>query len=209
MFPTATPVLNLSFTAASLRPELARIVADYYLSSGDWETAKRQVLAANALQCRSPASGVRLERELRQRLQRLTEEQIALLARSTLDDRALLAWLAAVKQSSFLFDFAAEALRSKLDLHDSILRSSDCDRFFEEKGSSHPELATLKESSLTKIRRVMLLMLREVGILHDGEDLGRIRRPVVPPVIAKAVRADHPRWLAAFLVPENEIHTAP
>ena len=44
---------SLSFTAASLRPELARIVADCYLKAGDWGTAKKQVLSENALQCRS------------------------------------------------------------------------------------------------------------------------------------------------------------
>lgn len=205
-FPTPSH-FNLSFTAASLRPELAWIIADYYLNAGDWVTAKKKVLAANALQCRSPASSVRLERELRQRLQCLTEAEIVLLARSTSNDRALLAWLAAVKQSSFLFDFAAETLRLKLEMHDPVLRSSDYDRFVEEKSALHPELSQLAESSSIKIRRVMLLMLKEAGILHEGSELGEIQRPVIPLTITKAIRADHPRWLAAFLVPENEINT--
>lgn len=198
---------SLSFTAASLRPELARIVADCYLNTGDWGTAKKRVLSENALQCRSSASSVRLERELRQRLQCLTEAEIVLLATSTSNERVLLAWLAAVKQSSFLFDFAAEELRFKLEMHDPVLRSSDYDRFVEEKSGPHPELSQLSESSSIKVRRVLLLMLREAGILHDGEDLGEIRRPVVPLAIAKAIRKDNARWLAAFLVPENEINT--
>ncbi len=146
-----------------------------------------------------------MERELRQRLQCLTNEQIVLLAKATSDDRALLAWLAAVKQSAFLFDFAAEMLRSKLEIHDTVLRSSDYDRFCEEKSPAHPEIALLKPSSLAKIRRVMLLMLREVGILHQGDALGRIQRPLLPHTVTDAIRADHSRWLRAFLVPENEL----
>jgi len=199
---------SLSFTAASLRPELAWIIADYYLNAGDWVTAKKQVLAGNALQCRSSASSIRLERELRQRLQCLTEAEIVLLARSTSNDRALLAWLAAVKHSSFLFDFAAETLRLKLEMHDPVLRSSDYDRFVEEKSVTHSELSRLSESSSVKVRRVMLLMLKEAGILHQGGGLGEIQRPVVPSAITKAIRADHPRWLAAFLVPDSEINTS-
>ena len=59
---------NLSFTAASLRPELARIVAEHFLAVRDWEKTKEHILSTNALQCRSASSAVRLERELRQRL---------------------------------------------------------------------------------------------------------------------------------------------
>ena len=60
---------NISFTAASLRPELARIVAEHYLAAGDWDLAKQRILSSNALQCRSAGSAVRLEREFRQRLE--------------------------------------------------------------------------------------------------------------------------------------------
>ena len=42
---------NLSFIAASLRPELARIVAESYLATGDWNLAKERILSSNALQC--------------------------------------------------------------------------------------------------------------------------------------------------------------
>ena len=192
---------NLSFTAASLRPELARIVAEHYLTCGDWQKTKAWVLATNALQCRSSASAVRLEREMRSRLQDLTKGEMELLARSTLDERILVAWLAAVKHSAFLFDFAGELLRGKLDLHEPVLRSSDYDRFIEEKSVAHPELAHLTESSAAKVRRVLLRMLRETGILQKGI----IHRPLLSPRVVATIREDKSRWLAAFLVPESEI----
>jgi len=82
---------NLSFTAASLRPELARIVAECYLQAGDWDLAKDRVLASNALQCRTTAGAERQEREMRRRLVCLTKDQITLLAHATSDDRAAMA----------------------------------------------------------------------------------------------------------------------
>ena len=33
---------NLTFTAASLRPELARVVAETYLATGDWQATKEK-----------------------------------------------------------------------------------------------------------------------------------------------------------------------
>lgn len=149
-----------------------------------------------------------MEREFRQRLQTLSREQLHLLAHSTAEDRMAMAWLAMLKYSAFPYEFAAEELRDKLDTHDTVLRRSDYEAFVELKTAGHPELADLKESSRTKVRQVMLRMLTEVGILAPGSLLGTIQRPILSPGALEAIRADHPRWLAGFLVPDTEIATA-
>ena len=196
---------NLSFTAASLRPELARIVAETFLAEGNWNVAKDRILSSNALQCRSPNSAVRMERELRQRLGTLTGEQITLLAQAAADDRAAMAWLAACKHSGFLFDFAAEVLREKIAVHDSILRPSDYESFVDTKTALHSEFARLTGSSKAKVRRVLLRMLTEAGLLSAGTVLGIIRRPLLSAAVLHAITSDSPRWLAGFLVPDTEI----
>ena len=211
MFMESPHAYNLGFTSASLRPELARILAEYYRTIGDWAATKERVLATNALQARNASSAVRLERELRRRLATLSEEQIRLLADAPAEDRAAIAWLAAMKHSAFLFDFAAEVLREKLLLHDIVLRPSDYERFVEEKSAEHPELARLTPSSKGKIRRVLMRMLAEAGILTGGSrregTLGTIQRPVLSPPVLRSITADDRRWLAGFLVPDSEIET--
>jgi hypothetical protein len=205
--PPATPTNSYSFgfTAASLRPELAGVMAELYSEHGSWDKTRDVVLETNALQCRSSASGIRLERELRQRLETLTPEELALLHTGTLETRVALSWLAAVKRHTFLHDFASELLRSKLDLHDAVLRASDYESFVEEKAVRHPEVEALSDTTSGKIRRVLLRMLREVGILVKGPEFGSLSRPVVPPEVEDAIRADDARWLSAFLVPEAQI----
>lgn len=195
---------NLSFTAASLRPELARIVAECYLEVGDWDLARARILSSNALQCRSAGSAVRLERELRQRLETLTLGQITLLAQATAEDRAAIAWLAACKHILFAHEFATEVLRDKIIAHDPVLRHSDYEAYVESKGLSHPELAQLTPSSKIKIRQVLMRMLTEAGLLAKGGSLGMIQRPTLSPVVMRVVTADSPSWLAAFLVPDVE-----
>jgi BrxA len=196
---------NLSFTAASLRPELARVVAECYLAANDWGVAKNRILSSNALQCRSAGSLVRLERELRQRIARLTPEQIALLARATSDDRAAMAWLAAQKHCSFIFEFAAEVLREKLSTHDPILRQSDYETYVESKSVGHPELAQLASVSKNKIRQVLLRMLAEAGLMSAGAALGKIQRPTLSEDALRSIINDSRRWLAGFLIPDSEI----
>jgi hypothetical protein len=198
---------TLSFTAASLRPELARIVAESRLRTGDWKSASREILAANALQCRSASSSSRLEIELRHRLSTLTDEQLELLAHATAEDRAALAWLAACKYNRFVFEFAAEVLRDKLAAHDPVLRHSDYEAYLDIKSLSHPELERITPSSKSKIRQVLLKMLVEAGLLNPGEAMGTIQRPVLSPVVGHAAAADSPHWLAAFLIPDEEIQS--
>jgi hypothetical protein len=184
---------------------LARIVADFYLENGDWELAKERILSLNALQCRTNAGAERQEREIRRRLRCLTRDQIALLALATAEDRAAMAWLAALKHIKFVFEFAAEVLRDKLAMHDPILRPSDYEAYVDTKSLFHSELALLSGTSKSKVRQVLLRMLREVGLLGSGSAWGTIQRPVLSPAALKVITADSPRWLAGFLVPDTEI----
>lgn len=180
-------------------------MAERYLETGSWDQTKEIILAKNELQCRTATSAQRMERELRPRLQTLSHQQLVLLVNSGADSRISLAWLSAVKYSSFLFDFAAEVLRSKVERHDYILRESDYRRFIKEMTPSHPELRKLSESTSEKVRRVLLAMLREVGVLLKGEEIGAIQRPVIPHEVELSIRKENPAWLAAYLVPESEI----
>lgn len=198
---------HLGFTSAPLRPEDARVIAEAYLESGSWEVARERVLANNALQARTSRSAKRLEAEIRLRLMTLTNEQLRLLAGSTAEDRAAMAWLAAAKRIEFARDFAAHVLRDKLRDHDATLRRSDYQAFVESQTSLHPQLAELSESSRTKIRQVLLRMLTEAGLLRRGEELGEICRPVLSPEAADVIAAEDPRWLAAFLVPDEELRS--
>lgn len=200
-----TIAYSFSFTAASLRPELARIVAEHYLTTHDWQVTRQWVLSTNALQCRSASSAIRFESELRKRLQTLTAEQIRILAQATEDDRIAIAWLAAMKHSAILFDFTAEVLREKLAIKDAVLRPSDYETFVNHQSAIHPRLAELSVSSKYKIRQVLLKMLGEAGILQNGPGMGTIHRPVLSPTLIRVISADNPGWLAGFLVPDSEI----
>ncbi len=196
---------SLSFTALSLRPELARIVAELYLQEDDWETTRVRVLTSNALQLRNAKSTLRVESEIRQRLSTLTPEQIQLLAHATAEDRTAMAWLAVCKHIPFVRDFVVETARDKLEIQDPVLRPSDYESFVQKQATLHPKLTALTALSKDKIRQVLFSMLKEAGLLLKNEKSWIFQRPVLSLAVQGVVKADDIRWLAIFLVPEHEI----
>jgi hypothetical protein len=196
---------RLSFTAASLRPELARISAEAYLTFGNWDRARQHVLDINAFQSRTKSALLRMEREIRQRLECLTQDQLSLLAKGTADERVAITWLSIIKQAALVREFTIDILRGKLDAFDPMLRHSDYDNFISARLSLHPELAELKENSRVKIHRVMLLMLTEAGLLHGVKQERRIVRPVLTQRVIDRIVSDNAQLLAGFLWTDEEI----
>ncbi len=196
---------RLSFTSVSLRPDLARIAADAYLACGTWVGASQQVLADNAFQSRTKTSLQRMEREIRMRLENLTKDQIVLLAQGTSEERASMAWLAAIKYSAMIREFAADVLRSKLSDFDLVLRPSDYDNFIAARLPAHPELDELTESSRRKIRNVLLLMLTEAGMLRKKNGARLIIRPLQSKRVIDSIVADDAQLLVGFLWTDKEI----
>lgn len=150
-------------------------------------------------------SAVRMEREIRQRISTLTQEQIEILAHSTTEERTAMTWLASCKHITFASDFTVEILREKWMAQDPVLRPSDYEEFIRLKSVSHAELSSLTEKSQQKVRQMVFHMLKEAGLLIKGESWGIIQRPVLSTRVQGAVVMDDPRWLAMFLVPDAEI----
>jgi hypothetical protein len=195
----------MSFTASSLRPELARIVAEIYLDCGDWQEVRRRVLNDNLLQARSRGSAVRMEGEIRQRLQTLTRDQLVILAEAPADSRRAVAWLSVLKRNPFVFNFASRSLRAKMEVHDTVMRPSDYEEFLASESAAHPEVLALTPVTKAKIRQVLFKMLREAGMFGVGRTDFNLQRALLPADVLQAVVADDPRWLAGFLVPDAEI----
>lgn len=200
-------VYNLGFTAASLRPDLCRVVAVAYVDTGSWDKAKKTVMDGNLLQYDAVGSAKRMEQEIRSRLMTLNREQLAYLAQASIDEATSLAWLAASKRILFVHDFAVDVLREKLAHQDNVLRHSDYERYLTLKRGEHPELNKLTNLSKSKTRQVMYKMLAEAGITDAG--LGHedpiLHRPPLSYAVTELIVSDDRKWLRAFLIPDHEL----
>jgi hypothetical protein len=202
-FPSPYPY-RLGFTAGALGVAQCRTLAALRLKLGSWNAVRKEALAENRLFQARRSSLVRTEREFRQRVETLTDRQIAILAESSVDVARLFALLAAFKRYTFLFDFCCLCLRPKVEHHDFALRPSDYENFVAAVEPSHPEFAALSPSSRAKVRQVTLRILAEGGLLSETRN-PTIVRPNLPRGFFRAVMEDAPSYLVGFLVSDAEI----
>jgi len=167
-------------TVTDLKPELTTIISRIYLKVGSWDETKSIVIKNNELQTRSNSTGIRLERELRQRLKNLSEQQLILLAKGSINDRLAMTWLGVLKRIKLVSEISNELLLEKIEGSDPILRRSDMAEFYKKKEKQFSEFKNLSDTSHKRINSIILSMLREMGLLVGESktkgDLGTLQR---------------------------------
>lgn len=169
----------LSFTSGALLMREAVIAGPLYLREREWTKVRELIEADNLLQSRTRASGVRLAREVAQRLAVLNDDEIVLLIEATTTERGHLMWAAACRRYDLIGDFAEEVLRERFLLLASTLDYDDFDSFVRGKALWHEEVADLRDSTLRKLRSNVFRMLVEAGLFADGR--------IVPAVLSARV----------------------
>jgi len=189
----------LSFTSGALLMREAAIIAPIYLHERDWARVRAVVTDENLLQARTVASGLRLVREVIQRLTVLTEEEIELLIEATSTERGHLLWAAACRRYDFIGEFAEEVVRERFLLLAPTLTHDDFDSFVRGKALWHTELVDLADSTRRKLRSNIFRMLIEAGLLSES---GRIQQGVMSQRVATALASHAPNDLRFF--PTND-----
>ncbi len=161
----------LSFSSGTLLTREALITAPLYLDLRDWNAVRDQLRKKNLLQTRTSSSGLRVEREITQRLAVLTDTELELLQDASPTERGHILWAAACRRYTFIGDFAENVVRERFLLLNPTLDYDDFDSFTREKAFWHPELAEIRSSTLQKLRANVFRMLTEAGLLACGEIL--------------------------------------
>lgn len=186
---------KLSFTAASLSISESIKIAEVYLGCNDWKETKRIVEENNLLQSRTKSRTIRTYRELAQRLQLLSNEQLELLVEGNTQEQKYLLWFAICKRYRLIQEFAIEVIREKFLSMNYELNELDYDAFFNRKADWHEELDQIKDSTAYKLKQVIFRMLRETGITSE-ENL--IVQAMLSNRLIQAIRPDAPASYQIF-----------
>lgn len=190
---------RLSFTAASLRVSEMSELAKKYLESEANLVEKEEVIKGRKFRTTD-----REFREIRFRIEKLTDQQLQILAEGDVVAKKQVAFLAACKLYAFIREFVVEVLREKALIFDFQLTEGEYITFFRRKSELHPELEELAETTEKKIKQLTYKILEQGGLI-DSVDSKRIVSQILDDRVLSAILNDNPEWLKIFLLSDLEI----
>ena len=190
---------DFSFTATSLRLREMILYANARLNGQEIDYV-RELGKGKA------ATGIRFNREFLKRIGKLTDSQVALLAKGDLVSQKQMAFLAVCKTYGFLRDFVVEVLREKYLLFDYEFNDGEFISFWRRKIDLHPDMEDLTETTQKKIRQVSYKILEQAGIIENVKS--KIIQPqLLDNKVTSALVTDDPNWLKIFLISDMDIKT--
>jgi len=193
----------LSFTAASLRlNEMVKIASVVENNENiDIYEIKKSGLVFTSVKARTTE---REFREIQKRLEKLTPQQMGILANGDLVAQKQIAFLAVCKHYAFIRDFTVDVIRDKALVFDYQINESDFNSFISSRIQLHPELDEFSESTIKKAKQVMYRILEQAGIINNATDK-QIQPQLLQKEIIESVVADNKEWLKIFLIADKDI----
>lgn len=184
----------MSFTTAGLLRNETIMIARLFVASHDWAVVRHHVLAENCIQQNAMSSRIRIFREIRMRLDMLSDAERGILVSGTRRDIDAILWLAICRLYKFIGDFAAEVLHEKFFSIQRKIEFVDFNLFVEQKSVIHSELSALTDSTMKRLRQILFSFMRNCGLI-DRE--GHIQPFFFSPETAKIMN-DNPLELSYF-----------
>ncbi len=197
------PKYILSFTAASLRlNEMVKVAkAAQKDNISDLSLVRENRVVFNSVKKRTSD---REFREIRKRLEKLTDEQKDILIHGDLNSQKQIAFLAVCKHYAFIRDFTIEVIRDNVLVFDYQLNESDYNSFINSKVLLHPELDEFSESTRKKAKQVMYRIMEQAGIINNAIDK-TIQPQILQQDVINAIVKEDPVWLKIFMMPDKDI----
>lgn len=182
---------KLSFTTGRLFLQHASLASAMHGRLHDWSKVRAALNADNLLQTRASRSATRMGGELIQRLQELTESEVAILAVAIGEERAHLMWVATCRRYALIAEFAEEVLRERyLQMATDVL-PEHFDSFIHGKALWHDELSAVTPKTMQKLRSTIFLLMRDAGLTdEDGRILPAVLSTRVLDELAKQSPSD-------------------
>lgn len=199
---------NLTFTAGALLMNETCAVAEVFVESGyNWDITKERAFKENLMEKDKVSTNKRFFSLVKQRIEALNETELDMLVSGNNSIRRLLLLLAICKAHALVFDFIFVNVRECFfNMHEKVTHAN-FNEFFNEKKYIHPELESITDLTVNKIRQVVFKILEQAELI-ESVDTGILRRPYLPEKVEEVIVKDDPKWLGVFLYSNNEINNA-
>ena len=187
---------KMSFTSGGLFLNECVDLASRYLETHDWDVTISQLQADGLTSSPKQKSKRRILRELVNRLETLSEEELRFLVEEAdRQDQGLLIWLSVCRAYRLVREYTLEIVQDRHLAYQLDLSTHSFDLFFEHKAEWDENLASASASTRIRLRQVVFKIMREVGIISEQN---RIQNSYLSPQMRQQIEANNPADLAVF-----------
>lgn len=187
---------RMSFTTGGLFLNESIEVTRLHRDGEPWDDTAKRALDRGTTALPKSASNRRSLREITNRLRVLTDsERRFLIEDGDRADQQALLWIATCRAYRFVSEFAVEVIRERYLSYQMDLPLSSFDIFLESKAEWDEGLASLSNSTRSKLRQILFRMMREAGILSKEN---RIQASILSNQLRQIIKERDPRELAYF-----------
>lgn len=190
-----TSKYRMSYGTGGLFLNESVAIARLYQELGDWSAVKKAAGAKGVIPFRKQSSVTRSVREIANRLEVLKADEIDLLCHGDYADQLSVLWLALCRGYRFIGEFAVELLSERFLSFRTHITYDDFDAFYAAKAEWEPDLEAISTSTREKLRQVLFRLMREAGILHEGD---HICRALLSPSFTALMAQSDPHELRYF-----------
>jgi len=195
-FGTTQQPYKMSFTSGGLFLNESVIVAELHVAGEDWKVTLSRALEEGATSLPKAASNRRTLREIVNRLMTLTEDEVRFLVEDAgRQEQQHLLWVATCRAYRFVREFAVEVICDRYIAYQLDLPLESFDIFFDAKADWNEGLASISESTRNKLRQILFRMMREAGVISDGN---RIQSTYLSAQLRQVIEATNPADLVVF-----------
>ena len=156
---------KMSFSTGGLFVNESVEVAKIHEPGEYWTETLERALSARTMSLPKHASNRRRLREITNRLETLSGDELDFLIYSDRQDQVAILWVAVCRAYRFIREFQSEVIRERFLSGKADLPLETFDRFFEEMAEWHEEISKISEATRLSLRKVLFRMLRESDII--------------------------------------------
>ena len=156
---------KMSFSTGGLLANESIEVAKLHEPGENWTETLERALSARTMSLPKHASNRRRLREITNRLETLSGDELDFLIYSHHQDQVAILWVAVCRAYRFIREFQSEVIRERFLSGKADLPLETFDRFFEEMAEWHEEISKISETTRLSLRKVLFRMLREADII--------------------------------------------
>ena len=156
-----------------------KILGEYLLEGEDEEELKKRNIEENLIKHKKIGSIERVNLPIFRRIDVMDEDMLFEFVHSDIETSKYILLYAIMKTDRLVKDFIMEVYKDKLLMRKEYIEKFDIDNWYEEKSILSKTLRERSESTIAKLKQVLMKILQDSGLVIKEKNRFKIVRPLL------------------------------